>query len=685
MNEKAQPEKMPLLSMDIAAEKREELKRCLGQAFPEIFTERSVDFDQLKRALGEWVDPGKERYGLNWPGKANCMKIIQQPSIATLKPAREESLKFDETGNIFIEGDNLEVLKLLQKAYFGKVKIIYIDPPYNTGNEFIYPDKYAETLETYLAYTNQIDASGKKFSTNTEAAGRYHSRWLNMMHPRLYVASSMLREDGVIAISINDAELENLLLLCNEIFGEENFIASLVWEKGRKNDAKLVSVGHEYVLLYAKNKPYLSDNGVVWREAKPGAEEIYKEYLRLRHEFGNDNSSVEVGIKAFYESLPKGHPSKKHSRYSRVDDNGIWRDDNMSWPGGGGPAYDVIHPVTGKPCAVPEGGWRYSTPEKMQEMILAGKVVFRENETEPPIRKTYLVRGDGPEEDNGDEEGDIGIQVAGSYFYRSALQASNELASLMGKRVFDNPKDHQVLSRWFSYMGSKDKDDIILDFFAGSGTTAQAVIELNKADGGSRNYILVQLPEPCEQSSAAFKAGYKTIADIGRERIRRVAKKIAEERHHGQLDLDEDKNLDLGFKALKLDRSNFDVWDGEAATRGDLGAQIEMHVDHLSNASTAEDILYELLLKTGFPLTTKIQTVEMAGTSVFSIEGGALLICLEKEVTAELIDALAEASPLQVICLDEAFKGNDQLKANAVQTFKARAQAEESEIVFKTV
>ena len=246
--------KMKLTSMDVSEEKRVELKRCLGQAFPEVFEEGRIDFDQLKRVLGEWVDPGKERFGLNWPGKAECMKIIQQPSIATLKPARDESVDFDKTENVFIEGDNLEVLKLLQKAYFGKIKMIYIDPPYNTGQEFIYPDKFTETLDTYLAYTGQANEDGRKFSTNTEAAGRYHSNWLRMMYPRLYLAKNLLRDDGVIFISIDDHEAANLKLICDQVFGEENFVAQNVWQKRYSRENRgIIGDAHEYVLTYAKN------------------------------------------------------------------------------------------------------------------------------------------------------------------------------------------------------------------------------------------------------------------------------------------------------------------------------------------------------------------------------------------------------------------------------------------------
>lgn len=672
-----EPEKLDLRSHDLVGDKMGELLRL----FPEIRTEGGrIDFERLKLALGETVDVGKERYGMNWPGKADCFKTIQTPSLGTLRPCPEESVAWETTENLIIEGDNLEVLKLLQKSYLGKVKMIYIDPPYNTGNDFIYPDNYTESLQTYLEYTGQVDAEGKKFGTNTDTDGRFHSKWLNMMYPRPYLARDLLREDGVIFISIDDHEVDNLRKVCNEVFGEENFIACLIWEKGRKNDAKLVSVGTEYIVVFSKSKAFLTEIGTLWREAKPGALEIQEEYQRLRKVFAKDNEAIEKGIRKFFKTLPKTHPSKKLSRYCHVDDNGIWRDDNMSWPGGGGPTYDVPHPLTGKPCAVPEGGWRYSTPEKMQEMISRGKVVFRDDHTEPPIRKTYLVRGsDSEDRDNGENEEDVGIQVAGSYFYRSAIQASNELAALFRERLFDNPKDHEVLSRWISYIGDARKDDLILDFFAGSGTTAQAVLELNKQDGGNRKFILVQLPEPTGH------AKYPTIADICRERVRRVIQKLTPSPENADpaeqlsfnlrasASLPETPN-DLSFRVFKLAESNFKTWNADvpAGDVAGLAKQMEMFVEHIRKDRTSEDILYELLLKSGFPLTTPVETLTLAGLSVYSVVGGALLICLERHLTMEVIRAMAELKPERVICLDRGFAGNDQLKANAVQIFRTK-------------
>lgn len=633
-----EPEKMVLTSMDIADEKREELKRCLGSAFPEVFAEGAIDFEQLRRVLGDWVEAGKERFGLNWPGKAECMKIIQQPSVATLRPVREESVNFDETENLFIEGDNLEVLKLLQKAYFGKVKMIYIDPPYNTGNEFIYPDKYSETLETYLAYSGQVDDEGRRFSTNSEAEGRFHTRWLNMMYPRLYLARNLLADDGSLWISIDDNELNNLIDIGKTVFGDENFIACFVWQKRKtRENRKVFSTNHDYILCFSKNKELFE----VTRSALPLTEEARSRYSNPDNDPRGDWQSISINAQA-------GHGTSAQFY-------------TITTPGG-----RIVDPPPGR-C------WLY-TETKLQELIEENRIWFGENGNNVPRQKMFLS-----EQDPGltphtlwlaDEVGTTD----------SAKRYLNNLFD--GATVFETPKPVELMVRILQIANAKN--DVVMDFFAGSAPLAEAVMKMNAEDKSNRQFIMVQLPEWCDPASDAFKASYKTVAEIGKERIRRAAKKIAEERE-GQLDLEGNGKLDLGFKVYKLDLSNFKTWQGDADTFDESGKQLEMHVEHLSQDSSADDVLYELLLKAGFPLTTKVKIIEMASKQVFSIEDGALLICLEKEVSPELIDALADAEPLQVICLDAAFKGNDQLKANAVQTFKARAQAEESEIVFKTV
>ena len=715
MSDQNNPEKMDLKSLDVAQEKKASLKTL----FPTVFTEtkneqgelvESIDFEKLKAELGTFSDvfeARRERYGMDWPGKKDAMKLVQEPSIGTLKPCREESINFDTTENFFIEGDNLEILKLLQKSYYGKVKMIYIDPPYNTGNEFIYPDKYAETLDTYLAYAGLADDEGKKFSTNTPNEGRYHTKWLNMMYPRLYLALNLLREDGVIAISIDDHEVDNLRKVCNEIFGEDNFIAQLVWEKGRKNDARLFSVGHEYILIFAKSLSYLREKKTIWREQKPGAQEIFDEYIKLRQNIGKDDGRIEKALQVWFQSLPKTHPSKKLSRYRRVDVNGPWRDRDISWPGGDGPRYDVIHPITKIKCKVPEGGWRFSSPEEMNRQIKLGLVEFRADHTEPPFCKAHIkpifdeqiLTNVNDDEDQENENEEIATNVRGSYFYKQSQVAVKYLKKLMNRKLFDNPKDHIEILRLIRYVIGNDKNAIVLDFFAGSGTTAEAILQLNLKDKTNRRFIIVQLPEPCDPrertGKAAIDLGLFNIAEICKERIRRVIKKLVQEKR-GKECKDQlpgfeggSYNLDLGFKVLKLDKSNFKIWNGANPEKPEteLNKQLELHIDHIESSATQEDILFELLLKAGFMPTENIKKRELAGKTVFSISEGALLICLEDEITRELIDVIAEAEPHQFICLDRGFQGNDQLKANTVQTFSARNQGREKaeQIVFRTV
>ena len=693
-----QSEKLDLSSHDVTEEKRRELLRL----FPEVRTEGGkIDFERLKLALGTAVDVGKERYGMNWPGKADCFKAVQSPSLATLRPCPEESVNFDTTENLIIEGDNLEVLKLLQKSYLGRVKMIYIDPPYNTGNDFIYPDNYGESLQTYLEYTGQVDAEGRRFGTNTDADGRFHSKWLNMMYPRLYLARNLLKEEGIILISIDDAEIDNLRKIGAEVFGEENLVACLVWEKGRKNDAKLFSIGHEYLLVYGKSLEKLKETKTVWREEKPGAKEIWEEYARLRGVHGADDKKIERDIQVWFQKLPKTHPSKKWARYRRIDANGPWRDRDISWPGGDGPTYDVIHPVTGKPCKVPEAGWRYSTLKEMQRQIRLGLVEFRKDHTEPPFRKAH-IRPVSDElddnhffEDDGEvAEEELATQVRGSYFYKQSQVAVKYLRKLMGAKLFDNPKDHEEIGKLLNYILGKSSEEICMDFFAGSGTMAEAVLQMNKEYGTNHRFLLIQLPEPCKfkekAGKAALNAGLNTIADITKERVRRVINKINHEIHEKEkqeepsLFLKEDLRSscvfrgpqDLGFRVFKLAESSFKPWN--AAVPHDasiLEKQLELHIDHILPGRTAADLLFEILLKSGFPLTTPVETLTLAGKTVHSAAGGALFICLERDLTLELIRAMGEAKPERVVCLDEGFAGNDQLKANAVQTFKAKGVA----------
>lgn len=573
-------------TLDIAEQRREELK----QLFPGVFTEttdangdivETVDFERLKAELGTFTDVyegRRERYGMDWPGKRDCMKVLQEPTFATLKPSHEDSVGFDTAENLFIEGDNLEVLKLLQKSYYGKVKMIYIDPPYNTGNEFIYPDKYQESLDTYLAYAGLVNDEGKKFSTNTASEGRFHTKWMNMIYPRLYLARNLLTDDGVVLVSINDKEYTNLKNVLDQTFGEENFIASLVWEKGRKNDAKRFSIGHEYILIYAKNISHIEETVSPWREPKEGINEISEIYHQLKEEGGDNFDEISKGLIEFYKSLPKDHPSKKYSRSRFVDARGIWRDNNITWPGGGGPKYDVIHPVTSRPCKIPDDGWRF-IESTMKEKIEAGYIHFREDHSEPPILKSYLYID--PETILAAEE-DVGgkLQVMGSVFYRHSQPSNDVIKGLFGEKVFENPKDHEILSRLINYC--TDGDDIILDFFAGSATTAHAVMEINKTLGTNRKFILVQLPEACPEESPALNNGLESISQLGRERIKRAALSL----HDNVDELPEGEFATYGFKAFSLGTSCLRTWSSKDFVEGN----IERHWNYTLTISMTQQL-----------------------------------------------------------------------------------------------
>ena len=631
--------KFVALSDDVTARRHDMLKNFVAQEFPECLSEGRIDFEMLRRALGNWVEAGNERFGLVWPGKAQCMRIIQQPSVATLKPDRSESVDFESTSNVFIEGDNLEVLKLLQKSYFGRVKMIYIDPPYNTGQEFIYPDKYAESLETYLAYTGQIDGEGRRFSTNTETVGRYHSNWMNMMYPRLYLARNLLRDDGAIFISIDDHELSRLRELCDQIFGEENFKVDIAWQKRytRSNNTVDFTTVVEHLLVYAKSEAFEVN-------LLPRTEEADARYSNP----DNDPRGEWKGASFLNPASPQDRP-------------------NLCYPLRNPNTGETVHPTT--------NAWRRS--QEAFKVLLADNRLYwgPDGKASVPSIKMFLSEARGLTPTNFWAHDYAGHTDEGT----------RDLEVLIPGKVFNNPKPVQLVRRMLEH-ACNGPGDIVLDFFAGSSVTAQATVELNLEDGGSRKFILVQLPEPVEEDSNAAKAGFSTIADIGRERIRCVIAK-ARRASDGELDLDQRGAADLGFKAFRLDRSNFRIWDGlgDPADAEVLARRLELHVDHRRSESAPDDIVHEILLKAGFPLSTKVERMTLVGSDVFSIEGGALLVCLEKDLSSELVDKLAEANPLQVICLDEGFNGNDQLKANAVQTFKARAQAEGSEIVFRTV
>lgn len=624
-----QREKFDLRSQNIAEDKRQELLRL----FPEVRTEGGkIDFDRLRLSLAETVDVGKERYGMNWPGKADCFKTIQAPSLGTLRPCREESVNFDTTENLIIEGDNLEVLKLLQKSYLGTVKMIYIDPPYNTGNDFIYPDDYVESLQTYLEYTSQVDSEGKKFSTNTDTDGRFHSKWLNMMYPRLYLARNLLREDGVIFISIDDNEVRNLRALCDELFGEENYCGTFVWEKKKKPSFLNANLGvtTEYVVAYARTRS----------TAPPFV--VGKVEQGKLYPFNNAGNPLAIltfppGSVQFWMDEGQIEPQDMSEGNIRTE------------------LLDVVVVKGGRNANSfrLRGEWRYSQARVDELAAEHAEIVIRRI----PFRPNYVNRGDR------DKKIANLLTVKGTNT-PTYEDATDELRALFGGDVIEYPKPVGLLEALVRAVTSGR--DLVVDFFAGSGTTAHAVLNLNRQDGGNRKFILVQLPESTDRGD------YSTIAEITKERVRRVVKKLNDE-DAGKLDLDEVKKQDCGFRVFKLAESNFKPWN--AAVPHDeqaLAKQLELHTDHIRDGRTAGDILYEILLKSGFPLTTLVETLTLAGKPVVSVAGGALFICLERELTLELIRVMAEKKPERVVCLDEGFAGNDQLKANAVQIFKTK-------------
>jgi adenine-specific DNA-methyltransferase len=617
------PEHLDLVSLDIAAQRRADLLRL----FPEAATEGGkLDFDRLKLALGESVDVGRERYGMNWPGKADCFKTIQSPSAATLRPCPEESVNFATTENLIIEGDNLEVLKLLQKSYLGKVKMIYIDPPYNTGNDFIYPDNFSESLQTYLEYTGQVDHDGRKFGSNTDSDGRFHSKWLNMMYPRLYLARNLMREDGVIFITIGDTELRNLRTLCDEIFGEENFVAVAVWQKkyAVSNDDPGIASMHDYVVVYQRSDEFQ-------RNLLPRTEKQTSRYTNL-------------------DDDPRGDWSSDNyvSNKSRVERPTLW--------------YPIKHPRTGEEVWPEESAvWRYSRAkhavmERENRLFWGPDLSYKR----PRLKRFLGEVQDGVVPSTWWPFVDVGHNDEGQ----------KETAELIGPKVFSTPKPVRLLRRMLTI--GAGTDDMVLDFFAGSGATAQAVLEANQSDGGRRRFILVQLPEP------TLREDFPTIAEITKERVRRVVKQLADA-EDGKLPNHEAR--DRGFRVFKLAESNFTPWNASLPDDADtLARQLEMHIDHIREGRTPNDLLYEILLKSGFPLTTKVEPLTLEGRTVYSVAEGALFICLERALTLDLIRAMADLQPERVVCLDEGFAGNDQLKTNAVLIFRDKGVT-----AFKTV
>ena len=608
-------------SPDLVAENIDQLTAL----FPEAFTEGKIDFEVLRQLLGGVVDEREEKYGLNWHGKRGARQLALTLSTGTLRPCPEDGVDWDTTHNLMIEGDNLEVLKLLQKSYAGKVKLIYIDPPYNTGGDFIYPDDFQDNIKNYLMRTGQMESDGRKNSSNTEASGRFHTDWLNMIYPRLKLACNLLTPDGFLVVSIDDTELGSLRTVLNEVLGEENFVAVLVFDRNRKNDAKLFSVGHEYMVVYARNKALLTERKIVLRAKKEGVEEIREEFRRLRNRYNDDWAEVSKGLREYYATFEENDPRVPLARFTKADERGPYRTDgDASWPGGGGPRYDVPHPVTGKPCKVPSRGWVWPTYERMKEEIDRGDIAFGPDETTIPAVRRNLFDKDE--------------QVMRSVIFSYAQKASQDFVKLFdGKKVFDNPKSFVDLERLVDYLSVPG--DIVLDFFAGSGTTAHGVMLANRGTTTPRRYILVQLPELLDPENKDQKVAAdfcdqlgkpRTIAEVAKERLRRAGKNIREENPMFA--------GDLGFRVFKLDSSNIRAWE---PNRENLAATLEEHAEHLKTNRTEADILFELLLKLGLDLTVPIEKKCVASKTVHSIGAGVLLVCLDPQIAATEVEPLA--------------------------------------------
>ena len=619
------------LSMDL---ERANLDKLRG-VFPECFAEGKLDIDKLLGLCGEYIDNDFEKYRFEWKGKAECLRLAQKRSAGTLRPCPGESVDWEHTRNLYIEGDNLEVLKLLQTAYYRKVKIIYIDPPYNTGNDFVYADDFADPLARYREVTAQTTKS------NPETMGRFHTNWLNMMYPRLRLAANLLRDDGVIFISIDDNEVDNLKKICNEVFGEENFIAQIVWQKRTSPDARrIISPGHEYILIYGKN---LQTSGQV---------------IKL---------------------LPFSDRDKAAYKNPDNDPRGPWISTDCTAQAGHGTKnqfYTMVTP-SGRVVELPDSlCWRF-TQEKMQEEIAAGRIWFGADGNGVPRKKTYLSERAGRNLWTWWPNTEVG----------HTQSATQGLTKLLGGKVFDFSKPVELIQRCLSI--STSADDIILDFFSGSATTAHAVMQLNAEDGGNRRFILVQLPEVCDEKSEAAKAGYANICEIGKERIRRAGKKLMQQVTSGVGNIKGEgygcgmpttksewetaikEIVDVGFRVFKLDSSNLKTWDAAPIDPqagdviGELANRMNAMIHRVKPDRSDLDMVFEVMLKLGVPLDFPVTEVSVNGKTAYSVgEDCLLLVCLAPDIQPEDVEQMAEYAPAKAVISRDSF-ADDTAMANA--------------------
>ena len=640
-------EKLKMHSPDLTAQNVERI----AALFPGCVTEsrgpdgtlrRAVDFDLLRQELSDSiVDGPQERYHLDWPGKRQALITANAPIAKTLRPVRAESVDFDTTRNLFIEGDNLEALKLLQESYLGKVKMIYVDPPYNTGNDFVYEDDFSESTAEFLAKSNQVDEAGNRLVANTQSNGRFHSDWLSMMCSRLRVAKNLLRDDGAVFVSIDDTEVAGLRHLMDEVFGAENFITEVIWEGANKNDARQIGVCHEYVLCYVKNKQATE---TAWTVTKEGVEPVLKEVERLKKEYGEDYSAASDDLAGWFRAM-KAKPSFGLRRFRYIDERGVYKEDDPTAPGGR--KFELKNPNTGEVIPLRQNrGWAFDQ-ETFNDLVEQGRISFISS-TSIMVRR-YLHETDS--------------QTPQSVFYQPARSASERLSKLLGDGLFDYPKDETIIQKFVDMAGDESGSEaIVMDFFAGSSTTAHAVFLQCALDGCNRRFVMVQIPEAPKDKSSAQKAGFSTIAEISKERIRRAGAKILEGECHP------DWNRDVGFRVLKIDSSNMaDVYyTPDATTQADLLAR----VDKIKPDRSPEDLLFQVLLDWGVDLTLPITRESVAGKTVFTVAGTALIACFDNGVDETLVKTLATRHPLRVVFKDTGFK-DDATKINVKQIFKS--------------
>lgn len=656
----------PNLTQDNIARIRDLFPGCVTEAKGEDGAVKlAVDFDQLRQELAESIVEGpQERYHLNWPGKRDALLAANAPIAKTLRPCREESVDFDSTKNLFIEGDNLDALKLLQETYLGKVKMIYIDPPYNTGKDFIYEDDFAQSAKEYLRKTNQVDEHGHRLVANRDSNGRFHSDWLTMMYSRLRIARNLLQQDGLIVISIDEIEHANLKKLCDEVFGGHNFCGEIVWKNSSKNDQDYISIQHEYFVVYARDK---QANKGEWVERKQGLEEIYKAFDGFKRQHGTSWEAIHAAALEWYRTFPESNPIVDSRHYNWMDARGVYFASDISGPNFGQYVYAVEHPITKQPVKPPASGWRYPESE-MKQRIADERIHFGLDHTTIPKNKTYLK--------------DTEFQSLTSMRFVDGRAASNRLEELFGAKVFTNPKDELLLADLFKAVGVSG-NDLVLDFFSGSATTAHAVFEHNKNTGSNCRVVLVQIAESLEemlkvatgsskkvvQDAMAFLKSAnlpQTISELSKERIRRA----------GELVRQSSAKVDIGFRAFKIDASSMaDVYYLPDALDK---AKFDLFVDNIKADRTPEDLLFQVMLDWGVDLALPITKQSIQGKDVFFVDGNMLAACFDASgsIDEAFVKELAKHQPLRVVFRDAGYK-NSAVKINVEQIFKLLSPATE--------